>query len=391
MQLEEIRILLEKYKSNLCSEEELQQLLRWYEGLDSGFNFSENELASAEEMLADFRDRLARARVIPIKKKILSKVAVAASVAVILLGSVFIYHSVSKEGAEIAVTANNEVSAPDKTQARITLADGSIIYLDSVNSGQLAEQGSIRLVKLADGQVRYENNDGSHLTDVVYNTITNPRGSKSAVIQLSDGSLVWLNAGSSLRYPISFVGEERRVHLQGEGYFEIAKDAGKPFLVEAKETTTKVLGTHFNLNAYEDENDTRLTLLEGSVKISASKSGREDSRVIKPGQQVRVSGDKDLQLFNDVDLEEVMAWYNNEFVFENEDIHVIMRQLARWYDIEPVFTREDNAYAITNYTGRITKTVEISKVLELFENLGYIKFDIRDKKVAVVPTDKKIE
>src|SRR5690606_24115896 len=117
----------------------------------------------------------------------------------------------------------------------------------------------------------------------------------------------------------------------------------------------------------------------------------EKSSIIKPGKQARLTGTKELKTLSDVDIEEVKAWYNNEFVFENEDIHVIMRQLARWYDIEPVFTQKDKAYAVTNYTGRINKTVEITKVLEMFEKLGYIKFEINNKTVSVVPTNKIVQ
>ncbi len=389
MLVEELKLLLEKYRKGLCSVEELQQLQNWYDELNTGGKLDDQEGLSAEAMLADFKKLLAP--VVPIRRRKWKLVAAAASIALLLASGIIFYTIYNKEKPSGDIANIQTVLPPDKTKASLTLADGTVMYIDSLSSGQLAMEGAMQVVKLDDGQLAYQNSDGSMVKELVYNTFTNPRGSKTAIINLSDGSKVWLNSGSSLSYPVAFVENERRVELEGEGYFEIAKDPLKRFIVQANGTSTEVLGTHFNVNAYSDEADTRITLLEGSVKVIATTTSGEKSSIIKPGQQARLTGTKELKTLSDVDIEEVMAWYNNEFVFENEDIHVIMRQLARWYDIEPVFTQKDKAYAVTNYTGRINKTVEITKVLEMFEKLGYIKFEINNKTVSVVPTNKIVQ
>jgi ferric-dicitrate binding protein FerR (iron transport regulator) len=281
-----------------------------------------------------------------------------------------------QQGNEIAKT--HDVPAPNNSRAVITLADGSKVYLDSVNNGTIAQQNNVQVMKTADGKILY-NANGQQLAanNPVYNTLTNPRGSKVIDMQLSDGSHVWLNAGSSVKYPVAFVGNERKVEITGEAYFEIAHNASKPFIVSKGETSVTVLGTHFNVNAYDDEDALRVTLLEGSVKVSAANK----VVTIKPGEQAQVNGGNAIGLVvnRGVDVDQVMAWKNGKFSFNKDDIRTVMRQLARWYDLEVVYEGE-----VTNakFWGDIQRDLPLSETLSFLKE-SKVKFEIQGKKVTV--------
>ncbi|MGC4234702.1 MAG: FecR domain-containing protein [Niabella sp.] len=313
---------------------------------------------------------------------------VAAACVIALLGIGLYYYAGSdkQQQPSTAINAPKDIEAPATNRAMITLADGSRVYLDSANNGQLAQLGNIKLVKLSNGQITYQAVDGTRLKELQYNTLTNPRGSKVINIQLSDGSHVWLNAGSSITYPVAFVDGERKVELKGEGYFEIAKanlsasglkESGvrSKFTVIANGTTTEVLGTHFNVNAYEDEKSTKVTLLEGSVKVS---KGRVNA-IIRPGQQAQVTND--VKTVNDTDLEAVMAWKNEYFQFEGVGIEDVMRQISRWYDVEVVYEVQPKQ---AHFRGRISRAVEASKVFKMLETTQAVHFRIEGRKVYII-------
>ena len=207
---------------------------------------------------------------------------VAAAALVIILGTYwFLSNREDKKKPLTAYVEQNNIAAPTTSRATITLADGSRVYLDSVDNGKFAQLGNIKLVKLADGQIVYQMADGQIMKELQYNTLTNPRGSKVIDIQLADGSRIWLNAGSSITYPVAFVNNERKVVLKGEGYFEVAKHSSKTFVVEATGVHTEVLGTHFNINAYDNDKAIKVTLLEGAVRLKRN----AESLTLKPGQQ----------------------------------------------------------------------------------------------------------
>lgn len=273
----------------------------------------------------------------------LKRLSIAAAIIVALCTAgyfIFFKSPVTQTVTQVFTPQINDVKAPASSRATITLADGSTVYLDSIQKGQLALQAGIQLVKLEDGQIAYNLSaaqagtaDDDVINKVTYNTLTNPRGSKVIDMQFSDGSHVWLNAGSSVTFPVVFTGNERRIELKGEGYFEIAKYANKKFIVTANGTTTEVLGTHFNINAYEDEADIKVTLLEGAVKVSNS----ANSKFIQPGQQATVipgSDPESIKLSSGVDTEQVMAWKNGIFKFNEAGIEEVMREVARWYDVD---------------------------------------------------------
>ncbi|MGE9313053.1 FecR family protein [Niabella sp. CJ426] len=301
----------------------------------------------------------------------------AASVLLLLSLGVYYYKENNKSQDHTVTSSIENIVAPVTNRATITLADGSQVYLDSAGNGQLGQVGNIRLVKLANGQIAYQTAEGQILKELQYNTLSNPRGSKVIDIILSDGSHVWLNAGSSIRYPVAFVGANRTVELEGEGYFEVTKDPARKFVVMANGTATEVLGTHFNINAYPDEAAVRTTLFEGAVKVL--NSGRE--KLLNPGQQSVAAGDI-LEVTKNVNMEEVIAWKEGLFLFENKDVGSIMNLLSQWYDIEV----EYRGNKVTElFTAAISRDAPLSKVLGFLEKTGRIHFTVEGKKVIVKP------
>ncbi len=308
------------------------------------------------------------------KLNVWRKIAVAASILLTLgLGSYFLFFNKERKQNEIARTTDPiDIIAPQTNRAMITMANGEHVYLDSALNGKLLQQNGIEVVKLEDGKIIYS---GS-ATEVVYNTLSNPRGSKVIDMTLVDGSHVWLNAGSSVTYPVAFVGKERKVSVTGEAYFEVAHDATKPFYVTKEDMQVQVLGTKFNVNAYDDERDIKVTLLEGSVKTS-NKIG---SIILKPGQQARLISNQQPVISNP-DLEEVMAWKNGLFSFNRADIKTVIRQLARWYDVEVVY---EGTVTKDLFGGDIQRNLSLSKVLDFLQK-SQVHFVLDGKKLTVMP------
>jgi transmembrane sensor len=305
----------------------------------------------------------------------------AASVAIIAAGLMLFYFLSNPSADKEPVAKTNESHqykndvAPGSTGAILKLADGSSIVLDNATDGKLATQGNMQVVKKG-GSLNYIEDDGSNDQQISYNTIETPRGRQYQLI-LEDGTKVWLNAASSIRFPVVFNSSDRRVEITGEVYFEVARDKEKPFRVDANGTTVEVLGTNFNINSYADEETINTTLLEGSVKVS--KGDRQ--KIIIPGQQAQVDGKGEVRTEKNVNVTEVMAWKNNLFSFNNMDIKKLMRQLSRWYDVEVIFKNE-MAEPVT-FIGGISRTVNLSTVLNILEQTGEVKFDIEGKKIIV--------
>jgi len=255
-----------------------------------------------------------------------------------------------------------DVSAPVRNRAMITLGNGQQVYLDSVVNGALAQQGNAELVKEGSGRVAYKVENVTN-RELLYNTLTNPRGSRVVSLTLSDGTNVWLNSESSLRYPVIFNGHDRTVEIKGEGYFEVKKKADQPFIVHVENgAKIEVLGTTFNVNAYSDELDIKTTLLDGSVRVAFAES---PGVVLKPGQQAWLAGQK--IVLNKVDTSDVVAWKNGLFAFHDADLPSVMRQLARWYNIEVTYEglipREK-----FQFNGKMGKDLSLDNVLDLLTN-----------------------
>ncbi|HEY8920407.1 MAG TPA: FecR domain-containing protein [Chitinophaga sp.] len=291
-----------------------------------------------------------------------------AAAAVLLIGATTLITVLRNRTAHLPATITQgagNIAAPQVSKARVTLASGQVIALDSLSSGLLAQQGSIRLVKLAAGQVAYQSASGETFREMQYNTLTNPRGSKVVDMQLSDGSRIWLNAGSSITYPVAFAGNERKVVLKGEGYFEVAKDAARQFIVAANGVNTMVLGTHFNVHSYEEQ--TKVTLLEGLVKVA--RQGQVDNGIaIRPGQQVLAGGAGQLQVTGNIDPAAVMAWKNGVFNFDGMNVRQAMAELERWYDIDVAY--EEGVQDVKVF-GEIDRNLALGGVLEILGNAGF--------------------
>lgn len=265
--------------------------------------------------------------------------------------------------------------APGKDGAILKLPDTTII-LDDLKDGEIVKQGDVIVTKEG-GKIIYKpSQPGS--SELVYNTMTTPKG-RTYRVELSDGSVAWLNAASSIHYPIVFGNDERRVEITGEVAFEVAKDVSKKFIVVAEGASTEVLGTSFNFNSYKDEAEIKITLLEGSVKVNNSSS---KSVMLKPGQQAAVSSTKEAAIpVQQADVEQVMAWKNGLFKFQSTPMQEMMRQIARWYDVEVVY---EGAIKDDPVTGTMPRNTNASEALSMLEYLGY-KFKIEGKKITVRP------
>ena len=265
---------------------------------------------------------------------------------------------------------------PGGNRALLTLANGKSIYLDSAQNGVLAKQGNTRINKTRDGQLVYE--DGKSKADnqpVANNVITTPRGGQYQLV-LNDGSKVWLNSASSLSFPAVFTGKTRDVEITGEAYFEVAKNAAMPFRVKTNNVTVEVLGTHFNIMAYNDEAAMKTTLLEGAVKIS----NMQNAGFLKPGQYASLNQSGQISIADDPDAEEAIAWKNGLFQFKDAGIEAIMRQVARWYDVEVSY---EGKVPVREFTGQISRNVKASELLGMLKYTG-VNYKIENKHITII-------
>ncbi|OQP61114.1 hypothetical protein A3860_05190 [Niastella vici] len=314
----------------------------------------------------------------------------AAAVLIIGIGTAALFGVFNKINNKQATTKSspqvqNDV-LPGGDKAVLTLANGKKIFLDSAK-GDIVRQGSLKITN-TNNKLDYE----GQVETVEYHTLSTPRGGQYK-IQLPDGTDVWLNAASSITYPTAFKGRARNVTITGEAYFEVAKDITKPFRVQVHDIEVEVLGTHFNINSYEDEGNIATTLLEGSVKIQtadAKSSGRQQTLVLKPGQQAvaALSGLKPgqktaarLMVDNSFDMEEVMAWKNGSFYFNRAGLQVVMRQLSRWYDIDVVF---ESGIPDIKIWGEMKRNLNLSEALAALGKMN-VHFRIEGKKLIVMP------
>jgi len=386
--------LMERYLQNSCNPSELEELLSYLEKDNANRfllrqlqeKFQQSTQANSEishEQSQIIRENLLRkineGKVVQLQKRNW-KYAVAAAAILVVMTTVY-YLSKPESWGEEKITArvskktnsyNNDVP-PGSDKAILTLADGSTIALDDAQDGDLTNQGNTKLIKL-NGQLAYDpikNKPG----EIVYNTITTPRGGKFK-IELPDGSIVWLNAASSLHFPTAFAGKSRKVQMTGEAYFEIARNKDKPFIVDVNGAEVQVLGTHFNIMAYDDEESMETTLLEGSVKFTSGKN----FNTLVPGQQSQLMKNGELKMVNHVDVESVVSWKNGMFHFQNADIEEVMRQLSRWYNVEVVFKGQsvhDPLHA------ELPLNTNLSDALNALESAGSAKFQIEDKRIIV--------
>lgn len=393
--------LFKKYLENQCTQEEAETALSWLGDGEYGQDHKEliNRLFAGDHQISkpltktlqqrlqkNFENTLQKIeeREHSGKLKKLPWLRYAAAVLFVIIGSgtyLLLQHKTSAK--DTAIASYKELPKqikkdlpPGSNKALLTLADGSTIVLDDAKNGTLTKQGNTKILKL-NGKLAYDpENTEDH--EILYNTISTPRGGQYQ-IELPDGSQVWLNAVSSVHFPTSFAGKERRVEITGEAYFEVAKNAAMPFKVIVAPPAgdgyeIEVLGTHFNIMAYSDEAAVKTTLLEGSVKINHDNK----TTLLKPGQQARLQ-DKSIKIINDVDVEEVVAWKNGYFNFAAASLQQVMRQIARWYDVDISY---EGKIPERRFGGKISRDNNASEVLKVLE-LSKVKFRIENNKIIV--------
>lgn len=302
----------------------------------------------------------------------------------------------NRQGTSIPVVQEQPANdaPPGSTKAVLTLADGSKIIIDSVQRGQLAIQGN-STVQREQGVIAYNRTGKSQqgATSVLYNTLTTAKGEQSPPLVLQDGTKVWLNAMSSIRFPVVFTGDTRTVEITGEAYFEVSPlltspgGGGNrkkiPFIVKilggagGGPGAVEALGTQFNINSYADEPDVRTTLIEGSVRVTQN----AEQVILKPGEQAVMSGNSPLTTHHSPNIEQAIAWKRGLFDFNHASLQTVLRQLARWYDIEVQF--EGNIPDRT-FRGKITRDLNLSQVIHILQDLD-VKFRIEGKKLLVSP------
>ena len=299
--------------------------------------------------------------------------------AVVVLAGAGIWFIVSRQQPAPATAMKQDIphdAAPGGNKAYLTLADGSKIELEEAKTGQLALQNGMRITKTASGEVIYESDTSaaSAKDAVSYNVLSTPRGGQFRLL-LPDGSKVWLNAESSLRFPTAFNGSERSVELKGEGYFEVAKNAKQPFVVGTSGQKVTVLGTHFNIQAYPDEPGSRTTLLEGRVEVAAGGA----KRLLAPGEQCRLNLESGLMRTVNVDTEEAVAWKNGYFIFNETPMKDVLKQLCRWYNVQADFSRVPNI----RYSGSIPRNVPLSKVINMLAVTGGVQLKADEHTISI--------
>ncbi|AEV98744.1 anti-FecI sigma factor, FecR [Niastella koreensis GR20-10] len=357
------------FLENLSNREMLVEMLREYEQAKA---MTPEAKATVHELI---RGEGQEKPVRPIRSRTWYRVA-AAAMLILAVGLYVWSNKYKKDTTAVAVQEKTKTvphdAVPGSYKARLTLADGSAIVLDSAAVGKLAQQGNTEVVN-KDGRLAYAKGSTTE-TEAIYNTLTTAKGEIYS-LQLSDGSKVWLNSASSIRYPVYFNGGERRVEISGEAYFEVAHlDNNQPFKVFANGIEVRVLGTHFNINAYSDEAKIRTTLLEGLVVVSPPGSAKVV--ILKPGQQAAVKGST-VELIEHVDTEQAVAWKNGYFQFSEADLKTVMHEIERWYNVEVVF--EGNVPQPV-FSGKLSRNANASEVLRVLEQ-NQVHFQIEGKKL----------
>lgn len=377
--MKSILTLLKAHLEGVIGPEDKAELDQWIESSDENRAFFQ-EINDPEKVMAALRKmeqydedaiwekvmngKSQNSKVIPLGNR--RWIWYAAASMVLLLGSGAYYLHRVKTQTETTIIAD---VPPGGNKAVLTLANGQKVVLDSLANGVIAQQGSTSVDKVGSG-LTYKINDDGGLA--LMNTLTTPRGGQYT-LRLPDGTRVWLDAASSITYPTAFTGKERRVKITGQVYLEIAHNAAQPFITEVDGMEIKDIGTAFNINAYNDEASVKITLVTGAVAVGA--------QVLQPGQQFILTGGNG-EVIDHADLDEALAWKNGKFLFgEKTDIATIMRQLARWYDVDVKYEGQVGVH----FGGSISRQVNVSKVLDKLALTGDVKFRIEGRTIIVTP------
>lgn len=375
MTKERLNILLDAYLSDQLSEGERQELsaaMGEQENAEQVKAFIEQCLETRvfnyDPDLSGFNARLLASIKQPTKVRKMQwwKYAAAAVVIAVMVftGKQFF----NKEKPITASVYHNDV-APGKPGAKLKLSNGRVIELDSVKDGLIAMEGGLQVYK-QNGEIIYMG-DADAGAGVLYNELVADKKQTSSA-RLPDGSIAWVNAESSVRYPVVFGGNERKVTMTGEAIFQVTHNEKQPFRVYVGDQVFEDLGTVFNINAYSDQSIIKTTVLEGSVKIKNTN--------IRPGQQAIVGKEGEVVL-RAVDTEEVFAWRDGQFDFTGTSVEDILQQAARWYDVEIVYQSRINE----RFTISVNRDKPISQLLQQMELSGGVHFEIEGRKITVKP------
>jgi ferric-dicitrate binding protein FerR (iron transport regulator) len=373
--------LVEKYLAGTATPAEKQQVEAWYALFEENEDWLD-EGADSREVLdilyQRIEDELGRqadekipGKLVGWRKSAVRWPAIAAALLMLVSGAYLFINRRPHPEPKVAAQISHDIP-PGGNKAILTLANGQRLILDSAVRGELAKQGGSQVVKTADGKLAYRRGEAD--AQLVYNTLTTPRGGQYQ-LTLADGTRVWLNAQSSITYPTAFTGAERVVSITGEVYVEVAQDAARPFHVKVNQLVITVLGTHFNINDYNDEPSVNTTLLEGLVRIDEG----DHHQMILPGQNARVDKDGQTKIIAGLDTSEVMAWKNGYFQFNHADLPGVMRQIARWYDVTVEYK---GPVPDMKFTGRISRNSNASDILKILEE-SEVHFTVEGKKIIV--------
>jgi len=389
-----IKYLLQGYIAGTLSREEKASLLHFFED-DSNANTWEGMItelmnkddvadagvneAALNQLIADVlkAGKEKEQKVIPMNRRKPWWLYAAAAL-LLIFGSLYLYNGRKPVALPLANIPSKATDIkPGGNHAVLTLANGKTILLDSAAIGRIGAEGAAQIVKSKEGALAYQS-PGKDSPDDALNILETPAGGQYQ-LTLADGTRVWLNALSSLKFPAGFTAGTRSVELTGEAYFEVAKDASRPFVVHVNGAAVRVYGTHFNIMAYHNEQALETTLLEGSVSFANG----DKQVMLKPGQQSRLTQDADVKLIDDVDLDQVVAWKNGWQSFNNANIQTILRQIERWYSIKAEYK---GAVTKRRFTGDIPRSATLSEVLKLFKvNHINCELDAENKKIILMP------
>lgn len=392
--------LFQQYISNRITEEEFREFWQMLRIESLGKPLSENlqliwdevknyqPVISQEKWDSEMKELMAEDKrmISPGKKekRPIAKIGfmgwAAAVVAILVSGIIFFQykqHLFNKNATDISSLTGSPSTdiLPGGNKAILTLSNGSSIILDSTTHGVITHQGGSTITGTGSGSITYQKNTVS-APEAISNTLSTPRGGQYQ-ITLPDGTKAWLNSASSLRFPSFFSGKMREVQMTGEIYFEIAKDAVKPFEVQVGSMKIRVLGTHFNVNAYSNTDEIKTTLLSGAVSIREGNA----SVILAPGEQAQVNKGGKIDLLKNINVDEAIAWKNNLFWFQDNTIQEVMRDVSRWYNVD--VTIKGNIPQ--HFTGSIPRDVKVSKVFEVLQETGNIHFQIEDNTIIVTP------
>ncbi|WP_298734210.1 FecR family protein [uncultured Chitinophaga sp.] len=385
---ERLQHLARKYLKGTLTVSEQREFDEWFAGEDTDeiiFDIGLTPLEHRQLMLARIHSQAGIVQPEAKQRRLWPRIAAAASVVLICsIGAYWVFQGKpdqqpASQAAQVVQTIQDV--APGGNKAVLTLANGEKVQLNGSKNGLLAKQGGVAIIKRADGQLHYNDDPAAAANGDLFNTVETPRGGKYE-LTLADGTIAVLDAASSIRYPVAFNGNERSVQITGQVYFEVVHDEHKPFKVSVKGQVVEDLGTIFNINAYDDEPVIKTTLAEGSIGLKTA----TQYLVLKPGQQaIHTPGSPATKVLT-VDVEEALAWKNDNFLFNNEPLESVMRKIARWYDVDIQY--QEGFKPRESYLGGLTRYSNVSEVLRVLEITGEVRFKIEGKTIKVLPKSK---